>query len=359
MANLEHYLRISIVDSKHFSEEDLFTELATNEGCVLFECESLLKAGGVDFMDCPLQICLKIFVRRRLKDEAPMLYHMVLPLAVISKHFLQPPHEWETWVGLLPSNSSLDICAPGDMFAHAVINLLADKTSPKLRLKFRYHNPELHAHMALQKQSEEERRQQQNMVRQSYGQQRFLDLHKFAGFRKDKTDRGENLTQSSVESIPPDIVPQESVTSLSLGEEDTAQKEGASPENSPEEAPKSAVAVPEQAGLDEQNLAESLRFAMLGALSEGADGAFAQPQQLQAVRARFPQLWLICQDVSKMANDMAKLAEVAEVSGAQVQEENARLRAELEQSQLQLKKAEEEIARLKVFHGQSPEIDLL
>ena len=29
---------------------------------------------------------------------------------------------------------------------------------------------------------------------------------------------------------------------------------------------------------------------------------------------------LICQDVSKMANDMAKLAEVAEVSGAQVQE---------------------------------------
>ena len=132
MANLEHYLRISIVDSKHFSEEDLFTELATNEGCVLFECESLLKAGGVDFMDCPLQICLKIFVRRRLKDEAPMLYHMVLPLAVISKHFLQPPHEWETWVGLLPSNSSLDICAPGDMFAHAVINLLADKTSPKL-----------------------------------------------------------------------------------------------------------------------------------------------------------------------------------------------------------------------------------
>ena len=45
--------------------------------------------------------------------------------------------------------------------------------------------------------------------------------------------------------------------------------------------------------MDEQNLAESLRFAMLGALSEadGADGAFAQPQQLQAVRARFPQLW--------------------------------------------------------------------
>ena len=43
----------------------------------------------------------------------------------------------------------------------------------------------------------------------------------------DFTLLGENLTQSSVESIPPDIVPPESVTSLSLGEEDTAQKEGA------------------------------------------------------------------------------------------------------------------------------------
>lgn len=42
----------------------------------------------------------------------------------------------------------------------------------------------------------------------------------------DFTLLGENLTQS-VESIPPDIVPPESVTSLSLGEEDTAQKEGA------------------------------------------------------------------------------------------------------------------------------------
>lgn len=108
-----------------------------------------------------------------------------------------------------------------------------------------------------------------------------------------------------------------------------------------------------------------------------------------------------------MANDMAKLAEEAEVSGAvQLQEvgslrawsewkdnrefatlvlswthhkhaffifprrdeimqalihpeENSRLRMELEQSQLQLKKAEEEIAQLRVFHGQSPEIDLL
>lgn len=133
----EQFLNISIVDSKHFLEpEHLFTELATSDGCVLFECASLLKANGIDLMNCPLQISLKIFVRRR-DEGTPILHHMVLPLAVISKQVLQPPHEWETWVGLLPSNNSLEVCAPSDMFAHAVINLLADKTSPKLRLKFR------------------------------------------------------------------------------------------------------------------------------------------------------------------------------------------------------------------------------
>ena len=126
------------MDSKHFPEpEELFTELATSEGCVLFECVSLLKATGIDLMDCPMQISLKLFVRRRLQQGTSLLYHMVLPLAVISKHLLQPPHEWDTWVGLLPSNASLEVCAPSDMFAHALVNLLADKVSPKLRLKFR------------------------------------------------------------------------------------------------------------------------------------------------------------------------------------------------------------------------------
>jgi len=342
----EQFLNISIVDSKHFLEpEHLFTELATSDGCVLFECASLLKANGIDLMNCPLQISLKIFVRRR-DEGTPILHHMVLPLAVISKQVLQPPHEWETWVGLLPSNNSLEVCAPSDMFAHAVINLLADKTSPKLRLKFRYHNPQLHAHMALQKQSEEERRQQQNLVKASYGQQRFQDLHLPFTKARQKTERGDNLTHSM-----------ESVERSTVGEEEKVKQSAAS--DAPKD-PKEAVEE-EQTRIDEQNLAESLRFAMLGALGDvGMDGALMEPPELQAIKVRFPQLWLICQDVSKMANDMAKLAEEAEVSGAvQLQEENSRLRMELEQSQLQLKKAEEEIAQLRVFHGQSPEIDLL
>lgn len=43
----------------------------------------------------------------------------------------------------------------------------------------------------------------------------------------------------------------------------------------------------------------------------------------------------------------------------EVKEENQRLRAELSESQEELRKALEEIERLKVFHGQSPEVDLL
>ncbi len=45
-------------------------------------------------------------------------------------------------------------------------------------------------------------------------------------------------------------------------------------------------------GIDEQNLAESLRFAMLGALGDvGMDGALMEPPELQAIKVRFPQLW--------------------------------------------------------------------
>lgn len=47
-------------------------------------------------------------------------------------------------------------------------------------------------------------------------------------------------------------------------------------------------------GIDEQNLAESLRFAMLGALGDvGMDGALMEPPELQAIKVRFPQLWLL------------------------------------------------------------------
>jgi len=44
--------------------------------------------------------------------------------------------------------------------------------------------------MALQKQSEEERRQQQNLVKASYGQQRFQDLHLPFTKARQKTERG-------------------------------------------------------------------------------------------------------------------------------------------------------------------------
>lgn len=100
----ETFLNLSIVDSKHFAEQELSTELATAENVVLFTCASLLKATGMDLMDCPLQINLKLFVRK----EGALLYHMVLPLSVISKHLLQPPHEWDTWMGLLPASNSLE-----------------------------------------------------------------------------------------------------------------------------------------------------------------------------------------------------------------------------------------------------------
>ena len=67
------YLNISIVDSKQFPSDELYTELATSEGVALFECASLLKSTGIDLMDCPLQINLKLFVRKRLASGAEVV----------------------------------------------------------------------------------------------------------------------------------------------------------------------------------------------------------------------------------------------------------------------------------------------
>ena len=111
----------------------------------------------------------------------------------------------------------------------------------------------------------------------------------------------------------------------------------------------------------EVDLAESLRYFLLG---EEGQVLPRRPKCVDLVKQSFPQVWPhglsfplapvprpVLQEVLKMATEHATLYEV--------KEENQRLRAELSESQEELRKALEEIERLKVFHGQSPEVDLL
>ena len=418
----ETFLNVSIADAKHFPEsasaDELFSELATSDGCPLFECATLVKSSGIDLMDCPLQLNLKLHVRRRLPEGAALLWHMVLPLAVISKNLLQPPHAWDTWLGLLPANQSLETHAPEMMFTQAVIHLLAKPEYPKLRLQFKYHNPALRAKMALQKQTEQEWRQQQNLKAASYGQQRFQDLQSLGGLLEkrptDKSDKasaceedaasqGNNAGEASQApaSEPPPrtdvdarvhagesdrhdrvslaldaclqlLFEQQSAHGVQYDPSDLSIERLAACD-APVELIKSHFQGLRLAeSVDEQGLADSLQYALLGTLDDFGTQAsgLAQPSQLLAVRERYPLIWPICRQISKLANDRVRLVEEIEASAAHpnLVQENARLRTELVEAQEKSRKAEEELARMQarvndltvaLSRGQSPEIDLL
>ena len=435
------FLNVSIADAKHFPEalsvDDLFSELTTFDGCPLFECAGLLKSTGIDLMECPLQLSLKLHVRRRLQEGAALLWHMVLPLAVISKNLMQPPHEWDTWLGLLPSNQSLETYAPEMMFTQAVIHLLAKPEYPKLRLQFKYHNPELRVKMALQKQTEEERRQQQFLQAASYGQQRFQDLQSLGGLldKRSAEKSGKAPTKAEdahdahgAEGLPEDFadqlgqvgqVPLDASLPVNVDARcaDSTEAElklseafGACLELLSElqaalgvahdplcvsrfsscDAPAQLVrdhfqGLLERVTLDQRSLADTLQYALVGALDDvssmgppaspaspaSSASGLAQPMsQMLAVRERLPVVWQICQQVSQLANDKARLMEEIEASAYVPNPvlENARLRTELVEAKERARKAEEELAQtqarlndltLALSRGQSPEIDLL
>lgn len=172
------YVKITIQDTKDFPEEiisELYTDISTFDNRLLFECDGLTKQSGIDFMSCPLNVALKLRVVRRLPQGPTAMWHVVLPLTLISKYLLQPPHEWETWLGLFPISQSLETYPPEVMFNQSV-HMISRVEFPKLRLRFIYHNPELKAQLAAQLESQEEDSRRKMEVSQSIGQQKFKDL---------------------------------------------------------------------------------------------------------------------------------------------------------------------------------------
>jgi len=175
----ETSLNIAIEEMKDFRNvapvQELYSEFTTAEGRVLFEQQGLVKDTGIDLMDCPLDITLKLRVRRRMPQGAIVLYHVVLPLPLISRHLLSHPHEWLTWLGLLPNTINLDQHPPDVMFTQSV-HLISRPDIPKLRLRFRYHNPELQAQLMAKMEREEQESRQRKDMNQSVGKKAFEDL---------------------------------------------------------------------------------------------------------------------------------------------------------------------------------------
>jgi len=191
-------LNIAIQDSKDFPgdaarAQELYSELTMADGRALLECPGLVKATGIDLMNCPLTVVLKLRVRRRLQQGTMILWHVVLPLQLISKYLLQPPHEWETWIGLFPNTQSLEAHPPDTMFTQAV-HLISRPDFPKLRLRFTYHNPELQAQISAQNEAQQQESRRRKELCEKVGRQQFEEIHKLTrGLQGESSDRDRDV----------------------------------------------------------------------------------------------------------------------------------------------------------------------
>jgi len=175
-------VNIAILDSQDFPSEvapaqELYSEFAMADGRVLFECTALVKSTGIDLMNCPLNMILKLRVRRRASAGAMVLWHVVLPLPIISKYLLSPPYEWETWIGLFPNTQMLEALPPDQMFTQAV-HLISRPEFPKLRLRFTYHNRALQEKLSAQREMQEQETQRRREVTQKMGRAQFEEIQK-------------------------------------------------------------------------------------------------------------------------------------------------------------------------------------
>eukprot|EP00930_Biecheleria_cincta_P043361 TRINITY_DN29786_c0_g1_i1.p1 TRINITY_DN29786_c0_g1~~TRINITY_DN29786_c0_g1_i1.p1 ORF type:complete len:482 (+),score=95.45 TRINITY_DN29786_c0_g1_i1:153-1598(+) len=468
------FVNIAILGSDHVSKDtpidELYSELTTYDGVLLFECAALVKQSGIDLMSCPLGLCLRLRVRRRLSQGAIALWHCLLPLSVISKNLLQPPHEWETWLGLFPLNHSLETHPPETWFTQS-IHLISRPEFLKLRLRFTYHNPELKAQMAMRQQCEQEAQQRKAQEAAYHGQQQFQDLLKHSRGRKttDLDSSASAVKVSQPESVPlhvkqPSPVtveasanfastvkvlehdsstsqvkqlatitvetfagPAEDASSIAklkdalsdalsfvrsasdmLGCPDTdalLTVEGALASSTPGSSPvkahcdqlrdrlASALAAANRTGndIDEVDLAEGLRYALMGML-QGADqphasmtfiGLSAQStDKLSSIQAQYPDLFAVFCEVSKLSLERLSLME--QISGgstdeavqsqiAAAQQESCELRRQLVEARQMLQRREQEVLQLKQLasHGaqagnqvansgsSAPQLDLL
>jgi len=182
-------VNIAILDSKDFPSDvapvqELYSEFAMSDGRILFECPGLVKATGIDLMNCPLNVILKLRVRRKIATGTMVLWHVVLPLPQISKYLLNPPHEWETWLGLFPNTQILEAHPPDHMFTQSV-HLISRPEFPKLRLRFTYHNPELQEKLMAQRELQEQESQKRKEFTQKMGRAQFEEIQKLTRTARD------------------------------------------------------------------------------------------------------------------------------------------------------------------------------
>lgn len=200
-------VNIAILDSKDFPGEvapinELYSEFSMMDGTVLFECPGLMKATGIDLMNCPLSVVLQLRIRRRMPQGPLVLWHVVLPLPLISKHLMGPPYEWETWLGLLPNTQDLN-SHPADMMFTQAVHLISRPEFPKLRLRFTYHNPQLQAQVHAQQEQQEQEDKKRREQTEHIGRAQFQDIHNLMRQVKSSGTSSASANAAAAAAAPP------------------------------------------------------------------------------------------------------------------------------------------------------------
>jgi hypothetical protein len=173
------------------------------DGKVLFECQTLVKQTGIDLMNCPLNVVLQLRIRRRLPQGPHVLWHVVLPLPLISKHLMVPPHEWETWIGLMPNKQVLTDHPADVMFTQAV-HLISRPEFPKLRLRFTYHNKQLQEQAQAQLEKEEQESRRRKEQTEQMGRAQFQDIHKLMNSVRATGGSNASAAAAAASAAPPE-----------------------------------------------------------------------------------------------------------------------------------------------------------
>lgn len=356
-------LNVAIIDMKDFPSDvvptsELYSELLMSDGQFLFECKELVKQSGIDLMNCPLIVTLKVLIKRRILQGPMVLWHVLLPLPLFSKHLLQPPHEWEMWIGVFPAAQRLEDYTPDIMFAQSV-QLLSRPDCPKLRLRFRYHNPEHQAQLAAEIELRSQAAKQQLEARETMGQLAFQEVSPFARSLRRGVAGSEVSTPHASEHMPADSEASSEGVQRAL-QRALAFVDGVHALVAASEAPPGATPLPPRlgcaevlasyspallvedhceqlhrrlrcalppagsrkeavSGLDQEPmLVEGLRMALMGIVGDSDSGKVPRTttnlsansgEQLASIRARFPTLWTAYCEVSCVAKERAALIE--------------------------------------------------
>lgn len=197
-------LKMCILEHKDFPFQayplnELFCELVhrtdNNSEASLFFTSGLLKETGVDFMgvdeDMLRRRLMKLRVRRReAGGVSTVLWHVVLPLLPLSKYLLNPPYQWETWIGLFGCQQSLDV-HPAETMLTQSVHLISRPEFPKLRIRFVYLNDALKERNILQLQAQEQESWRKHQMAEAMGMQSFKELCKLRSWRLDDRNAAE------------------------------------------------------------------------------------------------------------------------------------------------------------------------